>query len=209
MYIYKITCKVNNKIYIGQTKNSIKSRFENHIKNALNNNLNTHLARAIRKYGKENFIVEQIDSANTSYELTEKEYFWIDKLQSTDPEIGFNETLNKNRCGGNTYKNKTQLEMLEIKQKISKSNSGKNNGMAKGVKAKNIETNLEYHFGSTAECARFFNTYLTDFIRKRCNADNSLYKDKWLFAWEDDAFKSEYHIFDPSTRKGTKIQVED
>ena len=80
MYIYKITCKVNNKIYIGQTKNSIKSRFENHIKNALNNNLNTHLARAIRKYGKENFIVEQIDSANTSYELTEKEYFWIDKL---------------------------------------------------------------------------------------------------------------------------------
>ena len=31
-YIYKITNKINNKIYIGKTENSIQHRFQEHIK---------------------------------------------------------------------------------------------------------------------------------------------------------------------------------
>ena len=51
----------NNKVYIGQTIRPIQDRFHRHINDALNNILDTHFARAIRKYGKDNFIIEQID----------------------------------------------------------------------------------------------------------------------------------------------------
>lgn len=205
MVIYKITCLKNNKIYIGQTKNTSRRRFEHHVKGALTNDLDTHLARAIRKYGPENFILEDIDFAENQEDLTEKEYYWINFYESFKPDIGYNETNNKNKCGGNTYKFKSIEEMQKIKRKISKANSGSKNGMSKGVKCKNTKSGEEFHFGSTAECARFFGTYVTGFIRKRCCGYNYLYKNTWAFAWEDDQFLLEYENFDPSTRKGIKV----
>lgn len=63
MWIYKITNIQNNKCYIGQTIRPIEQRFHRHINDAINNILNTHFARAIRKYGEENFIIEEIDTA--------------------------------------------------------------------------------------------------------------------------------------------------
>ena len=53
MWIYKITNIQNNKVYIGQTIRPIQDRFHRHINDALNNILDTHFARAIRKYGEE------------------------------------------------------------------------------------------------------------------------------------------------------------
>lgn len=73
MWIYKITNIQNNKIYIGQSIRPIEDRFHRHINDALNNILDTHFARAIRKYGKDNFTIEEIDSANSQEELTQKE----------------------------------------------------------------------------------------------------------------------------------------
>lgn len=73
MYVYKITNKVNNKVYIGQSIRPIDERFNRHINDAVNYVLDTHFARAIRKYGKENFFIELIDTAETQEELTLKE----------------------------------------------------------------------------------------------------------------------------------------
>ena len=73
MWIYKITNLLNNKVYIGQTIRTDQSRWRRHILDAKNNKLNTHFARAIRKYGEENFSVEIIDTANSAEELTQKE----------------------------------------------------------------------------------------------------------------------------------------
>ena len=53
MYIYKITNKINNKIYIGQTIRPVEDRWKRHINDALNNILDTHFARAIRYYKPE------------------------------------------------------------------------------------------------------------------------------------------------------------
>ena len=61
--IYKITNKINGKIYIGQTAKSIKERFNQH---CLKWSCCTKFKYAINKYGKENFIIEQIDHAHTS-----------------------------------------------------------------------------------------------------------------------------------------------
>ena len=57
MIIYKITNIKNNKVYIGQTIRPMKDRFNRHINDALNNVIDTHFARAIRKYGKESLCV--------------------------------------------------------------------------------------------------------------------------------------------------------
>lgn len=101
MWIYKITNIQNNKIYIGQSIRPIEDRFHRHINDALNNILDTHFARAIRKYGKDSFIIEKIDSANSQEELTQKEQYWIQYYNSV--QEGYNETDATAKCGGNTY----------------------------------------------------------------------------------------------------------
>ena len=70
--IYKITNKLNGQSYVGKTTKSIEERFERHIYNSKVQQ--THLARAIRKYGKENFVVEEIENSF-------REEHWIDKLK--------------------------------------------------------------------------------------------------------------------------------
>lgn len=65
MWVYKITNIQNKKMYIGQTIRPIEERFKRHLNDAIKGNLDTHFARAIRKYGKENFTIECIDVAET------------------------------------------------------------------------------------------------------------------------------------------------
>ena len=77
MWIYKINNIQNNKVYIGQTIRPVQDRFNRHMNDALNNILDTHFARAIRKYGKDNFTIEIIDEATSQDELNKKERYWI------------------------------------------------------------------------------------------------------------------------------------
>jgi group I intron endonuclease len=91
MIIYKITNKINKKIYIGQTIQKMKDRFYRHIWNAKHKkNASILLENAIRKYGEENFIIEQIDKAKNIEELNEKEIYWIKKLISNNKIFGYN-----------------------------------------------------------------------------------------------------------------------
>ena len=113
MWIYKITNVQNNKVYIGQTIRPVEQRFHRHINDALNNILDTHFARAIRKYGKESFIIEVIDTANSQEELNQKEQYWIRFYNSVNE--GYNETDAISKCGGNTYRSKTDEEMNIMK----------------------------------------------------------------------------------------------
>ena len=167
MWIYKITNIQNNKVYIGQTIRPIEQRFHRHINDAMNNILDTHFARAIRKYGKDSFIIEEIDTAQTQDELNQKEQYWIRYYNSI--EDGYNETDAMNKSGGNTYQSKTKEELAAISEKIRASKLGANNPNAIGVKCKNINTNEEYHFESQSEMQQFFNESNHQFISRRCN----------------------------------------
>jgi len=143
MIIYKITNKINNKIYIGKTVKTLKRRFDLH-KNQSNNHGNTHLYNAMCLYGVKNFSIEQIDTANDISELNKKEMFWIKKYKSYDSNIGYNLTLGGD--GGNTWllnfhkeltskrlsesiknsqKHKNTHNTLDYKSKISKLHKGK------------------------------------------------------------------------------------
>lgn len=152
MWIYKITNIQNNKVYIGQSKRPIEQRFKRHLNDALHNKLDTHFARAIRKYGANNFIIEIIDSAFNQEELTLKEQYWIRYYNSTN--IGYNETDALYKSGGNTYKSKSTEEMISIKDKIRSTKMGNKNPNARSIKRININTREESIFGSIIECAK-------------------------------------------------------
>lgn len=203
-YIYKITNLKNNKMYIGKTINSIEDRFKRHLNDALSNRLDTHLARAIRKDGKENFSIEKIDSASTLEELNQKEVYWINYYKTC--ENGYNETFGGD--GGNTYSQKTEKELNLIKEKIRNTKLGNKNPNARPVKIKNVETGEELHFGSAAEVRDYFHHSNHNFVTKRCNHTSTcLWQEKWAIAYEED----EYFNFTKKkgNRRSTHIKLID
>ena len=92
MIIYKITNNINNKIYIGLTTCSLSYRWSKHLTESKNINNNKHLYKAIRKYGSENFSIEQIDSTDNFKKLGQLEREYIKKYDSQNPNKGYNLT---------------------------------------------------------------------------------------------------------------------
>lgn len=84
--IYKITNLYNNKVYIGQSVH-IERRWQEHCCNH-----SSVISKAIRKYGKENFLFEIIEECNIDL-LNERENFWINYYNSYVPN-GYNITEN-------------------------------------------------------------------------------------------------------------------
>jgi len=80
MVVYKITNKLNGDCYVGKTTTTVQKRFYKHQYNALKLNFETHLYRAIRSYGIENFLIEEVDTASTIDELNRKEINLIQKI---------------------------------------------------------------------------------------------------------------------------------
>ena len=80
--IYKVTNQLNQKIYIGQTIQSLSERKNKHYYKARQSDINTHFINALRKYPEEAFIWEVIDSAKDQLELDEKEKYWISYYNS-------------------------------------------------------------------------------------------------------------------------------
>ena len=168
MWIYKITNIQNGKIYIGQTIRPVKDRFHRHINDAMNNILDTHFARAIRKYGKDSFIIEIIDEAITQEELNQKEQHWIRCFNSV--ENGYNETDAISKCGGNTYQSKTLEEMSIIREKLRQSKIGGKNPKARKVKMIDLVNNREMIFDSQRECANYLKLSSHMPISRRCRS---------------------------------------
>lgn len=81
--IYIIKNDINTKVYIGQSVNS-KERFISHCKS---NNDNSAIDKAIKKYGKEHFWFEILESQIENY--NEREIYWIKYYNSKVP-FGYN-----------------------------------------------------------------------------------------------------------------------
>lgn len=127
-YIYSITNIINNKIYIGQTacKRGPLDRWKTHISAANCNKIKTLLYRAIRKYGKDNFLFEIIESCEIKI-LNEREIFHIAKFKSNNIKYGYNMSI-----GGD---NKNNSKSLSARRKISKTKTGVSNGPCSKEKA--------------------------------------------------------------------------
>ena len=112
--IYIIRNTINSKVYIGQTKVSLKLRFQNHL-SAARNGKDYVIGKAIRKYGEENFYIELLEEC-TIEELNERERYWISYFNSTDNKFGYNISI-----GGNVIRATKELDSNLI---INMFNSG-------------------------------------------------------------------------------------
>jgi group I intron endonuclease len=86
--IYIIKNKINNKIYIGQTKNSINTRWNGH-KSRANKGSKLIIHSAMRLHGIENFDIELLDIASSLEEANKKEYDFINQYNCKCPN-GYN-----------------------------------------------------------------------------------------------------------------------
>jgi len=166
-YIYKITNKINQKIYIGLTRDTIEERWKNHIKKA-KEYPNRYLYDAMNHYGYENFTIEEIESCDNSI-LDEREIYWISYYNSTNPDIGYN--LTSGGGGGNTWK--LNSHKLETGEKIRQAHLGENYvPITKEALEKDILNKLtmeeicqKYHCSHVTlsrRCKEFFGQYLSE-----------------------------------------------
>lgn len=112
-YIYKVTNKLNGKIYIGQTIQSIKDRWYRHCgKSGISDaEMKMHIKRAILKYGKENFNIEILEECEQD-KLNEREKYYISYFDSY--KNGYNSTEG-GQLGYKTYSTdeETDTQIIE------------------------------------------------------------------------------------------------
>lgn len=90
--IYKISNNYNNKIYIGQTTNTSRDRWDWHIWSAEKGNNQGPLYVDIRIFGPKSFSIEDLYIAFTRDELDKAEISFIEEYNSGCP-VGYNLTL--------------------------------------------------------------------------------------------------------------------
>lgn len=90
-YIYKITNTCNDKVYVGQTVQSLHTRWAGHLYKANSPRAKDNdypLYRAMRKYGSINFSIQVIEEVPKE-KLDEREIYWIKEFDCIAPK-GYN-----------------------------------------------------------------------------------------------------------------------
>lgn len=89
--IYIITNSINDKVYIGQTIQTLQERWQGHCRKAYSTNeANMSIKRAIFKYGKDNFTIKELERCSIEI-LNEREIYYINLYNSY--KNGYNSTL--------------------------------------------------------------------------------------------------------------------
>lgn len=94
MIIYKITNLITGKLYIGQTRSTLKKRFSQHCERRNK----TVISLALKKYGKCNFsITPLIEGVKTQADANREEQRLIEELNTVSPN-GYNIENGGNVC---------------------------------------------------------------------------------------------------------------
>ncbi len=86
--VYAIQHNVTGRIYVGSTKNTTK-RYLAHMNDLKKGkHCNRAMQKDFNKYGEDYslYVLDTIDS----YEQRDMEYYWMEKLKTYDPRIGYN-----------------------------------------------------------------------------------------------------------------------
>lgn len=145
--IYIIKNKLNDKVYVGQTIFSVETRWKKHLNSY---NPNTAIAKALNKYGAENFLFQEICSCFDKESLNEMEKYFISLYNSTSKN-GYNMTY-----GGSSFiftkevkKKMSDAKMGNTIRKNSKANQNGSNKIKKLLHVQRLEgdtiTTIEYN----------------------------------------------------------------
>jgi hypothetical protein len=171
--VYKVTNKLNSKVYVGITNQGFKQRWYKHCSDSIRGS-EFPLHNAIRKYGVDNFSIEVLEICNTSEELKSREQYWISILNSkVISNLGYNVTDGGDGTFGVKHSDETKEK---IRQKafereisdITRYNMSMNSSFAKEISMFTLdgefiktfrtvkEASLEIGISSTniASCAR-------------------------------------------------------
>ena len=202
-YIYKITNKKNQKIYIGKTLLTPEARFKEHIKDHYKEEEgNRPLYRAMKKYGIENFFVETVEECEEK-DINEREKYWIEYYGSF--KNGYNATI-----GGDgtryadydliytTYQEvksiekvhqitgydhatiRTALEINKITKEIRVENDRINRSKKVAMLNKDTEEILKVFIG-TSEAGRYLNKHHQHINEVCLGKRKSAYGYKWKY----------------------------
>jgi len=153
MLVYKVTNKINNKIYIGITTRNINIRWKEHCNLRARSSI---LKSAISKYGKDNFIIEEIDKAINKKDLCDKETYWIKHSNSLYPN-GYNYQIS-----GQNLSISKETRIKQSKSKLGKLNPNYG-GTTTAIPIYCLTNNKIY--ASTAEASRELNLVTSNITR--------------------------------------------
>ena len=203
--IYKITNKINGKIYIGETTSSLEQRWKDHCRDGKNGSHNKSVLHdAMHKYGIDNFSIEQIDKVPDEQRF-EKETEYIIKYQSLVSQHGYNIVLYGTGYGiynADDFvelweQGYTQQEIIDIigcsqstvKKFLSsygvtsfdfKSRAGiesaKKQGLNKPIEQYSLDGQFIQEWESASDCARHNIDFIQSGISQACRGEISSYK---------------------------------
>lgn len=205
--IYLITNKITNKQYIGQTTMSIEFRFKTHC----NGKPKQVISHSIRKYGRENFTVQEIYLSFSKEDLDRAEQALIIQYNSMVPN-GYNIEAGGSSVGKKTSEqlkqmsdrmkqwikdhpdfNKGRKASLETKARMSESqkkvNSDKKKQMYRkrqesngfAIKAKHLKTGKITEYSIVPDCAKDLGLETNKIIRTLNNKESRITYKGYIF----------------------------
>jgi group I intron endonuclease len=97
--VYCATNRVNGKVYVGKTGQSLHRRFNNHL-NYSRRGGKTHFCFALQKYGLESFEIRELATGANKNGADCLEKMWVAALQANNRCFGYNGTSGGDGCPG-------------------------------------------------------------------------------------------------------------
>lgn len=184
--VYCFINNVNNKLYIGETvKSSYNDRINEHHKNSVT--VDNYFYKAIRKYGWENFSVIVLFQTSP-YEnndenkkllnniVNEKEIYYINKYDTTNPSKGYNLTKGGDGVVGYKFSEESKAKMSIDRSGDKHWNYGNyNNKTSKAILQFDLDFNFIKEWPSMAEIERCLK-YNSNNISRCCTNKLDTYK---------------------------------
>jgi len=115
--IYKIVNNINNKVYIGATKQTLKMRFKSHLVDKRKGKNTSALYNAIKKYSDANWEIKLIEDNISEKDIDQREQFYIKQYNSY--KKGYNCSL-----GGRILKGLNHPSTNQVKYEFINKYSG-------------------------------------------------------------------------------------
>ena len=177
--VYIIQNKVNNKVYIGASRDTYNRLCMHKWRLRVNTHDNVHLQSAFNKYGEENFIFDVLENCDEQF-IYSQENYWCKMLDAHNRKHGYNvdPTAPEGKCAVS--------EETKIRMSMSASK--------RAIRAFTIYGDFYKDFTDLYKCAEYFETEAPNIHRKmnvvffKKNLIDSL-SSKFIFVDDEESVK--------------------